>query len=335
MPTAVKASVSRKEHTGRQFPVVRLLLYYAALLLVGGLLVAFVPGFRDALVAPITPAPPGQVDELLTGGHPVIPGPPGPWPGVFGRGALTFVAMIWALATVMPVAWALMRTRRLRYDPSLVHTLLVLPIVVAGVVLIVKNSLALAFALAGIVAGVRFRQKLEQPEEAVYVLLALGIGLAAGVQALDVALVLSMTFTLVVMTLWRYDIGDIYATGRGAQLVTGNVRLLPSDRANPEKLLAQHAELAKDMQPDGILLVRTEDPDGARVSIETIASRFASEWRVADPVLDRNGLASLAVLLRMKDDEDPADLIGELETRWSDLIMAAKYVPFGRAEKAD
>ena len=31
------------------------------------------------------------------------------------------------------------------------------------------NSLALAFALAGIVAGVRFRQKLNEPKDAVYV----------------------------------------------------------------------------------------------------------------------------------------------------------------------
>ena len=84
--------------------------------------------------------------------------------------------MTWALGMTLPVAWSLKHTRKLRYDPSLVYTLIILPIVVAGIVLVVKNSLALAFSLAGIVAGVRFRQKLEEPEQAVYVLLALGIG---------------------------------------------------------------------------------------------------------------------------------------------------------------
>src|SRR5688500_9530409 len=199
----------------RTLPALRLLLYYGACVAVATILITYVPGFREALVAPIVEAP-GSAFDKMTGGAPPPVAPAAPWPGLFGRGALTLTAILWALAMSAPVVWVLMRTRRLRYDPSLVNTLIVLPIVVAGVVLIVKNSLALAFALAGIVAGVRFRQSLEEPEEAVYVLLALGIGLAAGVQALDIALVMSMTFNFVVLTIWRYDLGDIYAKGRGA-----------------------------------------------------------------------------------------------------------------------
>src|SRR5687767_2888166 len=242
-------------HIRRTFPLFGLLLYYAGLAAVAGVLIGFVPGFREALVAPIVEPPRSQVDELLTGGHPVVTGPATPWPGVFGRGTLALVAMSWALAVVLPVAWVLMRTRRLRYDPSLVHTLIVLPIVVAGVVLVVKNSLALAFALAGIVAGVRFRQKLDEPEEAVYVLLALGIGLAAGVQALDVALVMSMAYTMVVMTFWRFDIGAIYAKGKGAQLAIGDTRLLsPSDSDARRELRNRDAAVADGMKPDGMLL---------------------------------------------------------------------------------
>src|SRR5690606_33056457 len=117
-----------------------------------------------------------------------------------------------------------MHTRRLRYDPSLVQTMIVLPIVVAGVVLVVKNSLALAFALAGIVAGVRFRQKLNEPKDAVYVLLSLGLGLAAAVHALDIALALSLAFNLVVLGLWRFDYGTM--TGTGAVLSMGDTDLL-------------------------------------------------------------------------------------------------------------
>jgi hypothetical protein len=252
-----------------------------------------------------------------------------PWSGEAGRGLLALVAMSGALALALPVAWVLMRTRRLRYDPSLVHTLIVLPIVVAGVVLVVKNSLALAFALAGIVAGVRFRQKLDQPEEAVYVLLALGIGLAAGVQALDVALVLSMAFALVVTTFWRYDIGHIYARGKGAQLAVGDPRLLtPYRRATAMDIIARDPALAEGLKPDGVLVVRTANHDAARRAIETVASRLASEWRIADPVMD-NGLARVVAVLNLKRDADPADFVAELETRWSEDISAAQFIPLG------
>lgn len=305
-----------------------LLLYYGMLVLAGIALVTFIPGFREALVAPIAEPARSQVGELLTGGHPAgVAGPAGPWSGLGGRGALALVAMTWALAVALPVAWTLMRTRRLRYDPSLVHTLIVLPIVVAGVVLVVKNSLALAFALAGIVAGVRFRQKLEEPEEAVYVLLALGIGLAAGVQALDVALVMSMAFTLVVMTFWRFDIGAIYDKGKGAQLAIGDARLLASaGHAVARDVAEGRFALAEGFKADGVLVVRTPDPDAARRAIENVASRLAREWRLDEPVTE-HGMARLVVLVRLRDDADPAELLAELEARWSDEISAAEYVP--------
>lgn len=311
----------------RTFPLLGLLLYYGGLAGAALLLVKFVPGFREALVAPIVEVPRSEVDELLTGGHPNVTGPASPWSGLGGRGALALVAMTWALAVALPVAWVLTRTRRLRYDPSLVHTLLVLPMVVAGVVLVVKNSLALAFALAGIVAGVRFRQKLDRPEEAVYVLLALGIGLAAGVQALDVAMVMSLAYTTVVMTFWRFDIGDIYARGRGAQLAIGDSKLLaPYSRAAAREIMKDGSPLAEGMKPDGLLMVRTPDHRAAQRAIETVAGRLASEWRMAEPVVD-NGQARVVALIKLKKDCDPAELLAELEERWSDEISAAEYVP--------
>ena len=311
----------------RSFPLVGLLLYYGALVLIASGLIAFVPGFREALVAPISE---GSVGGIFTKGDAAgLPPPPTPWSGVFGRGALTLTAMGWALAMTLPVAWTLTRTRRLRYDPSLVHTLIVLPLVVAGVVLVVKNSLALAFALAGIVAGVRFRQKLDEPEEAVYVLLSLGIGLAAGVQALDIALVMSLAFTIIVMTFWRFDIGAIYSKGRGAQLAIGDRRLLePAIREDARAIAEQEAAQPEGLKSHGMLVVKTFDREGARHAVESVLGRLASEWRIVEPTSD-NGVAHLDALVRLKKDAEPADLVAELEARWSEEIAAAEYVPLG------
>jgi hypothetical protein len=306
-----------------------LLLYYGTLVLVASGLITFVPGFREALIAPIADAVPGGLDGLSKKAAASMPGPALPWTGVFGRGALTLTAMGWALVVTLPVAWTLTRTRRLRYDPSLVHTLIVLPLVVAGVVLVVKNSLALAFALAGIVAGVRFRQTLEEPEEAVYVLLSLGIGLAAGVQALDIALVMSMAFTFIVMTFWRFDIVSIFAKGRGAQLAIGVKRLLkPAVREDAREIAEQEAAQPDGMKSHGMLVVKTYDREGAQQAVESVLGRLASEWRIIEPTSE-NGVANLDVLLRLKKDAEPADLVAELEARWSEEIAAAEYVPLG------
>jgi hypothetical protein len=306
-----------------------LLLYYGTLVLVASGLIALVPGFSEALVAPISEGGRGLEGIVSKGGAAAIPPPPSPWTGVFGRGALALTAMAWALVVTLPVAWTLTRTRRLRYDPSLVHTLIVLPLVVAGVVLVVKNSLALAFALAGIVAGVRFRQSLEEPEEAVYVLLSLGIGLAAGVQALDVALVMSLAFTLIVMTFWRFDIGAIYSRGRGAQLTIGDKSLLnPAIRDDAREIAEREAAQPNGLKSHGMLVVKTYDREGAQQAVESVLGRLASEWRIAEPESE-NGVAHLDVMLRLKKDAEPADLVAELEAHWSEEIAAAEYVPLG------
>jgi hypothetical protein len=100
---------------------------------------------------------------------------------------------IWLL--MLPVAWVRKGIyRSSTYDHSLDETTLILPGVVAGVVLVVQHSLALAFALAGIVAGVQFRRALQDTFDALFILVAIGTGVAAGVGALEVAVVMSIFF---------------------------------------------------------------------------------------------------------------------------------------------
>ena len=120
----------------------------------------------------------------------------------------TFVVMIGALFLMLPVSWVYMAVRRSTgYAQSIVQTMLVLPIVVAGVVLVVRNSLALAFSLAAIMAGVRFRNNLRDPRDTVFIFLSIGVGLAAGVQALTIAAVLSLVFNVLILTIWRTNFG--------------------------------------------------------------------------------------------------------------------------------
>jgi hypothetical protein len=73
--------------------------------------------------------------------------------------------------------------------------------------LIVSNSLALAFSLAGIVAAVRFRTTLADARDIVFIFLAIAVGFAAGVQVVTIGLVLSMIFNFVLVLIWRYDFG--------------------------------------------------------------------------------------------------------------------------------
>src|SRR6185503_17275892 len=106
-----------------------------------------------------------------------------------------------------PIAWVYRITRRRKgFDQSIVHTLLMLPIAVAGIMVLVQNSLALAFSLAGI-AALRFRNTLDDTKDAIYLFVATGIGISAAVSQFDVGLMLSFLFSATVIVLWWTDLG--------------------------------------------------------------------------------------------------------------------------------
>ena len=126
-----------------------------------------------------------------------------------------FIAVAGAVLTTLPVTWTYMASRsRAEYDQALVETMIVLPIAVTAIVVMVHNSLALAFSLAGIVGGVRFRNTLKSSGDAIYILLAIGIGLAAGIGALEIALVMTITFNYAFALLWMADYGGKDGTHR-------------------------------------------------------------------------------------------------------------------------
>jgi len=119
---------------------------------------------------------------------------------------LTIVLIgVWLL--MLPVSWVHKGIHQLSaYDHSLDETTLILPGVVAAIVLVVQHSLALAFSLAGIVAGVQFRRALQDTFDALFILVAIGTGIAAGVKALEIAAILTVFFSYA--TLYVHYFGD-------------------------------------------------------------------------------------------------------------------------------
>jgi len=124
------------------------------------------------------------------------------------------LASIGALILTVPVSWAYFITSRARrIDQSFLQTIIILPVVVTGIAMIVLNSLALAFSLAGIVAAVRFRFSLSQPSDAMYIFVAIGIGLGSGIGALGVAAVISVTFVFATLIIWKLEYGKTLSGG--------------------------------------------------------------------------------------------------------------------------
>jgi hypothetical protein len=152
------------------------------------------------------------------------------------------IALIGLWLLMLPVAWVHKRMYRAQtFDHSLDETTLVLPGVVAAIVLVVQHSLALAFSLAGIVAGVQFRRALQDTFDALFILVAIGAGIAAGVEALEIAAVLSVFFSYA--TLYVCCFGD----GLESDFVARRKREKQRRKAADKRAQQEHA--AENQEP--------------------------------------------------------------------------------------
>jgi len=329
--------------------VLRTLLYYVVLFAVAQLLwrlpqaKAVLHGSLESLLAG------GGTFEAMTGGRSAAMRAANTVSIDSTTLALTVAAaMVGAVLLALPVAWIYALTRHKRgYQQSVVQTLMILPPLVAGVVVMVKYSLALAFSLAGIVAAVRFRNTLDDSKDAVYVFLATAIGLAAAVH-LPVAAVISVMFNILVLALWYTDFGkaeafqgvravqkleELEEAQEAAMKQTGTfVAML--DNEIFENMTPEQLELAADrawrrkrrllkdqvsddemQQRDVLLRVRTFSPDESRMSVEESFDEFLKKWRLGGVMHEPDGTHVVEYAVQLKKSARSADLLDALQTK--------------------
>lgn len=234
----------------------------------------------------------------------------------------TAVAMLSAIAFALPVSWIYTLTRRKKgWKQGVVQSLVVLPGIIAGIVVLLKYSLPLAFGLGAIVAAVRFRSTLDDTKDAAFMLVSIGIGLSAGVNP-PLAAVLSFIFSALIVALWITDFGRAPAAleGRLAEKQlekalehasrTGTFVARMDDEVfkglSPDQLEAiadrawrrrkrQAPELTEDegeTRPDYAVLlrIRTSVPDEVRALIEPEFASLFSKWHFGDIVHEPDGI---------------------------------------------
>jgi hypothetical protein len=265
-----------------------------------------------------------------------------------GGSTAVAAAMLSAMLLSLPVAWIYQLTRAKRgYQQSVVQLLIILPLVVSGVVILVKDSLALAFSLAGIVAAVRFRNSLDDSKDAVYVFLATGVGLASAVD-IQIAAVISMIFNAAVLLLWYTDFGDSPVELEGsiaakrlkrakelartgtfvAQIDNEVLKNMTRDQLEgvAQKALRRvHGDGAKTEDPkESVLRIRTRDANGTRRGLELILSEYAKDWRTSAVTIDTDGVATLDYFIRLKKSTQPEELTALARTAGGSELVEAE-----------
>jgi hypothetical protein len=340
-------------------PIARVVAYYILLFAASSLFIDLVPGGADLFYGGMqnttAEVSAGLQDALTQGQVPVFQSRPGlPMSEVFAMSA--------AFLLMLPVTWIYVMTRRRKgFRQSVVQTLVILPIVVAGVVFMVKNSLALAFSLGGIVAAVSFRNTLRDTKDAVYIFLATGVGLAAGIQSVSFAAALSITFNIVILLLWWTDFGRQPAdlqrpvaqrrleralalsnrTSAFVQLVDDQI--LKSLTPDQLEALAERAQRRRGRTPsDGpppekkpvdwrqLELQIQGNADGARRAAEPLLESYVKRWEFLRAVPGDGGVTKLQYRVRLKKSVPAESLVLSLRTGAAPHVTAVALADVAR-----
>lgn len=228
-------------------PVQKLVLYYLGLGLVVALLYQVNPGLQGVFSMDRFAQAVATGKDALTGaaGGEVVHGSP-------ATAALeAVVVMLGAVILMVPVAWVYILTRSKKgFSQSTVQTLIFLPIVVSGLIMLVRTSVALAFGLGGVVGAVSFRNRLEDPKDAIYIFLSIAVGLACGVQVMAVALAISAFYNIVVLCAWKFDFGRMPAQLEAGVASKRLERAKASAQQPADFLKVVDQQLLKSMTPD-------------------------------------------------------------------------------------
>ena len=92
------------------------------------------------------------------------------------------------------------------------------------------------------VAAVRFRASLSEPMDAVYMLMAIGVGLAAGTQLTTVAYLASVIFVVITLGVWKSNFGAKPAVLSGWSIVPPEVLALAPETPAKPKAAKKHRD---------------------------------------------------------------------------------------------
>jgi hypothetical protein len=210
-----------------------------------------------------------------------------------------------------------------------VTTITLLPIAAAAILVIVQDSLAVAFSLAGIAGVVRFRNALEDTKDAMYVFGAIAVGLGVGVGALEASAALSVLFNGVVVALWKWDvsppeIADIALGQQPGSERQGDPQMpRVAEWPEPTEIMKLDAPGARPMDEaskrESMLRVRAADDASTRATVEGVMQQFAKRWTFESDDTALDGAPTLTYQVRLNKRVDPEELLTALHQQLGPL----------------
>ena len=253
----------------------------------------------------------------------------------------TVFSLLLSFIFTLPIAWVYTFTKdEENFDPSLAQTIVVLAMVVTGVMVVISDELARAFSLAGVVAAVRFRNTLQDTKDAVYIFIAVAIGMGCGTRVYHITVWLSVIMSLTMYFLWKFKFGTTLrhaAKPLGKKDVqkiyaqTSGEAMLQIERGLEQQVrLLQWVHMRTDdekgkKKPNAALIIETSDAFTAIEQVDKVLDAYGGKWQLANITSETPGRSTLEYVGRLPKEMTPATLIGAIQENRSAAIIEVTF----------
>jgi hypothetical protein len=273
---------------------------------------------------------------------------------------VTVWSLILACLLVLPVGWVYMYTKAEEgYDRTLVQTLVVMGMVVCGMMMLIQDQFSRALALVGVVSAVRFRTNLRDPKDAVYMLIAIGVGMGAGLQVYRVAAWLTIVMCAVFLIISKVHLGERPAGAPPLEEKKKKDKKKDKKKEKKEKkhavegveVIVPPAVLAADRleriadslqdphraikRPNTAILLDAVDAEAAMGYIANTLARYKAPWHLVT-FAPAEGATHLEYMVRLDGDGDVlAAVARDIEGSCGTTVrtVEARFVPDGAPEQ--
>ena len=219
-----------------------------------------------------------------------------PAPSVFDADLATILlrtAIAAGLGVVLAVVYR--RTHKgLSYSQSFTQTIVYIALIVALVMLTVRNSLATAFTLVGALSIIRFRTVVKDTRDTAFVFAALAVGMATGLGYLDLAAIGAGATGLLAFALHATDFGAIHRSDFVLRFVFDRAGDSAAYRQTLERF-ARRSHLLQ-AEPAG-------DGNSLRLAYDVVLQRGQRAEDLAAALGATNGVSEVVLLVGKSDVE--------------------------------
>lgn len=187
------------------------------------------------------------------------------------------LGMLLAFILGQVAAWTYMYTHTgLSYSSAFVQSIILLTVLISLAMMVIGSNIVIAFGLIGALAVIRFRNILKDTRDTAFIFFALVIGMATGTGSINLALLGTAVFCVLLLYLFWTHFG--------------------------------HLNMG-----DGFVRIHLDTEQCKRASAQGILDRYCRSTHLVSQRFQESGHGELAYRLIMRDPERADDMVAELK----------------------